>query len=351
MRDCAVQLVLVAVATAFTSQSSSIIGPSSTDSRRAADLARAGGLPGLNRQSSIVNLQFLPGHRTLLDAHNAYPDQGRFADRIDVALAPGLPVAIEQDVAWCRSAGGALAPLVSHEATCVGGEPTLEAYFFERVRPIMEAALTEGPSGDWPLITLNLDFKTNEPEHHAAVWTLLARYERWLTTAPKLANAATVAPLQVGPLLVLTGSSDVQQQTFHDAVANDGRLLVFGAIAGIAAPESDATALPRATPATNYRRWWNHPWSVVEREGQRAAGDWTPADAARLQAIVADAHAHGLWVRFYTLNGLAGDREGWTASYNFGSLDAARLRWRAAIDASVDFIATDQYAEFAQLRP
>jgi hypothetical protein len=286
----------------------------------------------------------------LLDAHNAYPDQGRFADRIDVALATGLPVAIEQDVAWCRSAGGALAPLVSHEATCVGGEPTLEAYFFERVRPIMEAALTEGPSADWPLITLNLDFKTNEPEHHAAVSTLLARYERWLTTAPKLANAATVAPLQVGPLLVLTGSSDVQQQTFHDAIATDGRLLVFGAIAGIAAPESDATALPRATPATNYRRWWNHPWSVVEGEGQRAAGDWTPADAARLQAVVADAHARGLWVRFYTLNGLAGDREGWTASYNFGSLDAARLRWRAAIDASVDFIATDQYVEFAQLR-
>ena len=34
---------------------------------------------------------------------------------------------------------------------------------------------------------------------------------------------------------------------------------------------------------------------------------------------------------------------GWTASYNFGSEDAARLRWRAAIRAGVDFIATDQY--------
>jgi len=308
-------------------------------------------LPRRNRQSSIVNLQFLPGRRVLLDAHNAYPDRGRFADRIDVALATGLPLAIEQDVAWCRSASGALAPVVSHEATCVGDEPTLEAYFFEHVRPIMEEALEKGPSAEWPLITLNLDFKTNEPELHAAVWTLLARYERWLTTAPKLANAATVAPLQAGPLLVLTGSSHVQQQTFHDAVPTGGQLRVFGAIAGIAPPESDATALPQATPATNYRRWWNHPWSVVEGEGQRAAGDWTPTDAARLRAIVADAHVHGLWIRFYTLNGLAGDREGWTASYNFGSLDAARLRWRAAIDAPVDFIATDQYAEFARLRP
>ena len=347
MRYCAAQLVLVAVATAFTSQSSFIIAASSTESRRASDLVRAEGLPRLSLQSSIVNHQFLPGQRTLLDAHNAYPDRGQFADRIDVALATGLPLAIEQDLAWCRSTSGVLAPVVSHEAVCVGGEPTLEAYFFERVRPIMEAALEKGPSADWPLITLNLDFKTDEPEHHAAVWALLARYEGWLTTAPKLVAATVVAPLQVGPLLVLTGSSDVQEQTFHDAVPTGGRLLVFGAIAGIAAPESDATVLPQATPATNYRRWWNHPWRVVEAEGQRAAGDWTEADAARLRVLVADAHAHALWIRVYTLNGLAGDREGWTASYNFGSLDAARLRWRAAIDAGVDFIATDQYDEFA----
>ncbi len=319
--------------------------------QRAAALARPAGLPRRNLQSSIVNLQFLPGHRTLLDAHNAYPDRGRFADRIDVALATGPPVAIEQDVAWCLSAGGVKAPLVSHESTCVGGEPTLQAYFFERVRPIVEAALLKGPSADWPLITLNLDFKTNEPEHHAAVWALLGKYERWLTTAPRVANATEVAPLRVGPLLVLTGSPDVQQVTFHDGVPVGARLRVFGAIAGIAAPESNPTALPRGTPATNYRRWWNHPWRAVEVEGQRDAGDWTTEDAARLAGLVGDAHAHGLWIRFYTLNGVAGEREGWTASYNFGSLDAAARRWRAAIDAKVDFIATDQYEEFARSRP
>jgi hypothetical protein len=304
-----------------------------------------------DRQSSIVN-RFHPGQRTLLDAHNAYPDRGRFADRIEVALATGLPVAIEQDLAWCAGADGAMAPRVSHEPTCVGGEPTLEAYFFERVRPIVEGALSRGPSADWPLITLNLDFKTNEPEHHAAVWALLGKYENWLTTAPRGADAAVVAPLRIGPVLVLTGSPDIQQVTFHDALAPGARLRVFGAIAGIASPESSPVALPRATPATNYRRWWNHPWRVVEAEaeGQREAGEWTPADAARLAALVADAHEHGLWIRFYTLNGVAGQREGWTASYNFGSLEAAARRWRAAIDAHVDFIATDQYAEFARSR-
>ena len=60
------------------------------------------------------------------------------------------------------------------------------------------------------------------------------------------------------------------------------------------------------------------------------------------------AHALGLWIRFYTLNGHAPDAGlGWTASYNFGSLEAVRPRWDAAIAAGVDFVATDQYEEFA----
>ncbi len=303
-----------------------------------------------NRQSSLVTRQFLPGGRSLLDAHNAYPDRGRFAERIDEALATGLPVAIEQDLAWCKAPDGSMASVVSHESTCVGGEPTLESYFFERVRPLMDAALAKGAGADWPLITLNLDFKTNEPEHHAAVWAVLGRYERWLTTAPRSADGASVAPLTVGPMLVLTGSPDVQEVTFHARVPIDARLRVFGAIAGIAAPDTDPTALPRATPATNYRRWWNHPWKVVEPAGQRAAGEWTADDAARLASLAADAHRHGLWLRVYTLNGVDGDRDGWTASYNFGSLDRVRARWRAAIDTGVDFIATDQYADFARLR-
>lgn len=292
---------------------------------------------------------FLPGGRVLLDAHNAYPDRGRFADRLDRALSTGVPVAIEQDLAWCASPQGELAPVVSHEEVCVGGEPTLEAYFFERVRPMMEAALADGPTRQWPLITLNLDFKTNEPEHHATVWALLGRYESWLTTAPRVADGAAVAPLQVGPMLVLTGSNDAQEHAFHVAVPPGARLRLFGAIAGVPAPEGVTSARPRATPATNYRRWWNHPWKVVERDGQRAAGAWTRAEAARLRALVRDAHEQGLWIRFYTLNGETGNRDGWTPSYNFGSPEAAAVRWRAAIKAGVDFVATDQYEEFGRV--
>jgi len=99
--------------------------------------------------------------------------------------------------------------------------------------------------------------------------------------------------------------------------------------------------------ATNYRRWTNFAWAVVERGGQAEAGDWSADDDRRLRTIVERAHELGLWVRFYTLNGHpAGTGLGWTESYNFGSIDAVRARWRAAIAAGVDFIATDQYEEF-----
>ena len=40
---------------------------------------------------------------------------------------------------------------------------------------------------------------------------------------------------------------------------------------------------------------------------------------------------------------------GWTPSYNFGSLEAATIRWRAAQSAGVDFIASDQYEECAKV--
>ena len=43
---------------------------------------------------------YLPGRRVLLDAHNAYPEQGLWRDRIDRALATGVPLAIEQDLVW-----------------------------------------------------------------------------------------------------------------------------------------------------------------------------------------------------------------------------------------------------------
>jgi glycerophosphoryl diester phosphodiesterase len=106
-----------------------------------------------------------------------------------------------------------------------------------------------------------------------------------------------------------------------------------------------------APGASNYARWVNFPWRVVEPDGQRRAGDWSAADAGRLNALVKRAHAQNLWIRFYTLDGfLNGDGDGLTQSYDFGGDSAVKVRWRAAREAGVDFIATDHYERFDRAR-
>ena len=305
---------------------------------------------------------FGPGQRVMLDAHNAYPQNDRWRDRIDRALSTGLPVAIEQDLYWTKDHEGRFEIVVAHDTSELDRAPTLEGYFFRRIRPLIERALAEQRRDTWPLIVLNLDFKQNDAALLDAVYTLLGRYESWLTTAPRTSTPDVAAPLSVGPLLVLSGSSEAQRARFHDAVPVGERLRVFGAIPPAVAPgatddERDAnmSRMPAeqiiAPKASNYARWVNFPWFVVESGGQTNAGDWSATDAARLDALVTRAHAQNLWIRFYTLDGfLNGDGDGLTSSYDFGSDSAVKLRWRAAIEAGVDFIATDHYERFDRAR-
>jgi len=291
--------------------------------------------------------QSLPGSRTVMDAHNCYPYFEWWFDRIDRALSAGTPVAIEQDLAWhTDSKTGRSWSVVTHGEPTSGDEPTMDRYFFEKVRPIVEKALRDGNHGDWPLITLNLDFKDNKPEHLGAVLALLRKYQPWLSSAAKNGDPAIVQPLDIKPVLVLTGEADEQQKVFYDELRDGDRVLVFGAIHTEGKTPTAAPEVLGAEKASNYRRWWNNPWDVVEVAGQPHAGEWTPEKMNRLRALVERAHANGLWIRFYTLDG-ATEAElscrGWFHGYNFGTLDAARTRWRAAIAAHVDYLASDQY--------
>lgn len=297
-----------------------------------------------------------------LHAHNCYPEHGRFGDRLARALGTGLPrVAIEQDLVWVPGPDGGRT-VVSHGDRLHGDEPTLEQHFFHTVTPIVERALKEGKRDTWPVLVLHLDFKTNEPAHHQAVWDLLGRYEQWLTTAERVSDPSRPMPLSVGPVLVLTENGDRQHETFHDAVPVGGRLRLFGTVpSGLtslsALPRDEQAARLAAAPpeelmpgpATNYRRWTNHSWAVVENGGQKDAGAWTAEEEARLRALTARARAMGLWMRFYALNGHdPADDRGWSSGYNFGSLDQVRPRWDAAIAAGVELIATDQYEHLAE---
>jgi hypothetical protein len=300
--------------------------------------------------------------RVTLHAHNCYPEDGRWADRLDRALGTEVqPIAIEQDVVWyVDPATGKGRSVLAHGGEPTGKEPTLDEYFFARVRPIMERALTENRRDTWPVVYLHFNVRGLDAPHLQYIWDMLGRYESWLTTAERR-DDDRLMPLAVGPLMVLTEGG--QEEIFYNRVPVGGRLRIFGTAPAGRAPAANgaergaqASAAAQTAPdvlmpaaATNYRRWVNFPWAVVEQGGQTKAEGWTAADAARLRVLVDRVHQMNLAIRFYTLNGhdpAAG--QGWSAGYNFGSLEAARIRWRAAIDAGVDLLATDQYELLAQ---
>jgi hypothetical protein len=298
---------------------------------------------------------FLNHNRPLLDAHNCYPYKGEWNDRIERALRTGFPVGIEQDLAWYN---GRI--VVSHSDKTIGSEPTLREHFFERVRPIVEKALAENRRAEWPLIVVHFDFKSNQRPLIEAVWKLLGEYESWITTASRTADPNQLAPFDAKPLLVLTEVPDIQEQVFFREVPVGGKLRIFGS-AHVTEPPSEpkeehertlaSMAPERLLPErpTNYRRWVNFSWHVIEEGGQTKAGSWTPADAARLKSVVDYAHHLGYWVRFYTLDGFTpSESQGWDRNYNFGSRESVLARWQAAIAAGVDLIATDQYEALRQ---
>ncbi|MCU1233139.1 MAG: hypothetical protein JWP63_1106, partial [Candidatus Solibacter sp.] len=297
-----------------------------------------------------VDLDFLNHNRPVLDAHNCYPYKGEWKDRIDRALTTGFPVGIEQDLAWAKGR-----PVVTHEAKTTGAEPALRDYFFERVRPIVEKALQDNDRATWPIIVVHFDFKSVQPELLHAVWDLLGEYEGWITTAEQTADPHQLAKFEPKPLLVLTEDADAQEEVFFKQVPVGKKLRLFGS-AHTATIKADtreerehllATLPPEkllASRPTNYRRWWNNSWFEVEEGGQHTAGDWTPDDDRRLRALVDYAHQQGFWIRFYTIDGfIAGEDQGWGIGYNFGSHEAAAIRWKASLAAGVNLIASNQF--------
>ena len=304
---------------------------------------------------------YLPGGRTLLDAHNCYPYDGEYANRIDRALATGTPVAIEQDLVWYEDPETKVyRAIVSHGKPFSGDEPSIESYFFERIRPIMEAAIASGDKTDWPLITLNVDYKSSDLVHIQDNYRVFSQYADWMTHAIRTDTPEKAEPLTVGPLLVLLGAGETQRTVFHDAIPVGGKIIAFGAVSlksvnkdGLSrkdAVEFDAK-VPLSdlldTPAGNYFRWWNDSWYRIEAGGASRARDWTAEDAQRLKAVVDHAHGLGYWLRLYTLNGYTSEEsQGWFQNYNFGSLAHAQLRWNAAHETGVDFMATDMYEAF-----
>ncbi|MEO6982376.1 MAG: hypothetical protein ABI072_04595, partial [Edaphobacter sp.] len=225
-------------------------------------------------------LDFLNHNQPILDAHNCYPYDGHWNDRVHRALDSGFPVSIEQDLAWyVDPATGKGRVVVSHTPHPTGQEPTLEDYFFKQVSTVVEKAIAENKRSQWPVIILHFDFKDNQTALLQAVWQILGQHEEWISTAVKTSDPGRLSPIDRKPIMVVTEEADEQQKVFYDDLPVGARLRLFGSAHTHPMPknmtkEQLAHWAVTATPAellsekpTNYRRWWNSSWYAVEEGG------------------------------------------------------------------------------------
>ena len=312
--------------------------------------------------AKVHSSPFTPGARTLMLAHNAYPDEGKYGNRLDRAISAGAPFVVEEDLNWIN--GRSL--LIHHEKAANADSPTLESYFFPKVKPVIEKALKEGNKGDWPLITLYLDIKNDPEEHLEAISKTLDKYDGWLTKAVKTSDMSKQSPLELKPMMVILEDkeNDIKQSFFYDRVPLGSKFRAFGSAVKF---DDNPNKLPRTArvermngllkiqpeqmvtkKADNWRRWFGVDWNFIELCGPTHA-EWNAATEARMKHFVDYGHSLGYVVSLYEVNGFTdAQNQGWTAEYNFGSQEGAQVRWKALTAAHADFIATDQYEDLAK---
>ncbi len=306
---------------------------------------------------------FKPGARTLMLAHNAYPYDGQYGDRLDRVLATGGPFVVEEDLNWIN--GRSL--LIHHDKDASPDAPTLESYFFPKVKPVIEKALKEGNHGNWPLITLYLDIKNDPEEHFEAINKVLDKYDAWLTKAVKTADITKMSPLEYKPMMVIMEDkqNDIKQNFFYDRVPVGGKFRVFGSAVkfddnphklGRDKRDERFAGLREYQPeqlltkhADNWRRWFGVDWHFIELTGPAHGNDWNADTEARVKHFIDYGHRMGYLVSFYQLDGFPHDQDqGWGDEYNFGSKQLLQLRLDTLIKAHADFISTDQYEDVAE---
>lgn len=274
-----------------------------------------------------------------VSAHNCYRAGGPSNDRLVEALALGIDN-IEIDLGWDEKAGRLI---VGHDAVPRPGASYAE--FEHYLVPALESHWKTARPGSGPTV-LTIDWKTEDPAAIRRFAAFLDAHPDWFSSAPK----ADPSPLSTRRLTVCFTGSDKAKTAYDALVPPGGTYRAFrDQVFGQGAPfETDLT---RYVPhmASGYHRFLTFHWSAVEQGGPALARDWSAADAERLAALVALCHARGFRARFYCLNGHTGTL---LSGYQFSGDEAARIRWRAGVDAGVDWVATDEYKAIAEfLRP
>ena len=260
-----------------------------------------------------------------LNAHNSYPEKDRGTDRLERARRAGL-WAVELDLVWSEERARTV---VSHDKKLHGAEPTLEAYFFAP----LAAELRQMPPGQ-PGLLLMLDLKTDHPGPVQELRQLLEQRRDLVTKAKRNGE------LEWAPLTVILSENAAAIAMFESLTPPGEPYLAMG----VREPperkfQADvASYFPR--PATPFYRLFNFDWKHVENAKNPEAGALTTAERTRLRHIVRLARENGYWTRAWTLNATSQE---WGVGNNFGSRRTLLERWRAARDAAVDCVATDEY--------
>ncbi|SIO66014.1 hypothetical protein SAMN05444166_7925 [Singulisphaera sp. GP187] len=270
-----------------------------------------------------------------VSAHNCYPANSTRNEPVVEALALGIDN-IEIDLGWDQAQKKLI---VGHDATPQPGltYPSLEAYLV----PAFEAHWRQ-PRGDQAPTVLTIDWKTDNPDAILQFQAFLEAHPDWFSTAPKAADS----PLTVRRLTVCFTGSDRAKEQYDSLIPAGGTYRAFrDKVFGGGQFQKDVAAYAPA-PATAYHRFLTFHWGNVEAGGPPLAGAWTDEDRDRLSSLMTQVHRQGFRARFYCLNGHRGPAL--LSPYRFRDDEAARIRWQAAAQAGVDWVATDEYAEISR---
>jgi hypothetical protein len=109
--------------------------------------------------AQTASLDFLNHNRPILDAHNGYPYQGQWTNRIDRALGTGFPVSIEQDLTWDRKGAKREGRIVLSHTHRRPRAPNPRCVITSSSVCVPRGeALADNDRAHWPLIILHFDF-------------------------------------------------------------------------------------------------------------------------------------------------------------------------------------------------
>jgi hypothetical protein len=266
-------------------------------------------------------------------AHNCYRQNSETDQPLVDALKLGIDN-IEIDLGWDQFKKRLI---VGHEPEPMPEKmyPEFNSYFQTAYKRHLQSPRPDGA----PHI-LTIDWKTDHPDAIEAFKDFLTACSDWFTSAPK-ANQSPMT--QRGLTVCFTGSSRAKLR-YDELIPNGGTYQAFAdEDYGVEVYFRDVEGYAWR-PASAYRRFVSMFWGQVGREPPGRDDTWEQWKADRLNALVYRVHRQGYRVRFYTLNGRHGD----PIFQRFPNEAAARLRWRACLQAGADWVATDEWNEIVE---